>query len=120
MDRREIHGRVTYEFAWTIERLEKRSEKAGHIEMVSHYREPAEVDLEIAAGTTSLSESLKPSDITDALARQKALEEKHKQDARAEIRQDMHHWANKYAKDGVKSPVFSIPLSRRSRIFQRS
>lgn len=102
-------GELKYELAWTVERLEKVSEKAGNIELISHYREPAEVDLEIASGVRSLSETLTPEDISAGLARKAAATAKELAEKKEEIKQDNNHWADKYARDGVKSPVFSIP-----------
>lgn len=100
----------SYTAAWYIEEIELVSQQAGHKILMSRYCEPSEVDLQIAAGTRYMGATLTAEDITKGLATRNARRIKDYTDKKEEIRQDNHHWANKYAKDGVPSPVFSIPL----------
>lgn len=66
-----------YRKLWAVEEVEIVSEAYGRVDLLSHYREPAEIDLQMAEGYARAADSLTPADfeamrIASARAKAKA------------------------------------------------
>lgn len=74
-----------YEKAWMVELVEKTGEEYGRVDLLSHYREPSERDIQMAEHLNHLRETLNDDDIRNGIERMNALEAKEKQERRAEM-----------------------------------
>jgi hypothetical protein len=73
-----IPDRVAYEKAWFVQEVSQTvaEGEGGRVDVMSYYREPAEIDIQMATQVTYLNTTLRQSDITDGLNKLKQLQER--------------------------------------------
>lgn len=101
----EFNG-IAYQTIWTIQRVEERkeTEESGKFELVSYYREPGDVDIEILAKYVSVKDSWTEADT-------RAITEKHLEAEQRRRNQALDEIAVEYAEEAAS--FLSKPLSSR-------
>jgi len=89
-----------YQKAWFIEEVEILQKEYGRVDLLSHYREPSERDLEMARHLAFLRQHLSDADIAAGLEMLRERDNKERQAVKAEIRDEMIHDAQKVLIDG--------------------
>lgn len=90
-----------YEKAWFVELVEKTGEEYGRVDVMSHYREPSERDIQMAEHLNYLRNTLNEDDIRNGIERMNALEAKEKEMLRADMIDDMAEGVCEALTDGI-------------------
>lgn len=90
-----------YEKAWAIETIQVTGEEYGRVDIISHYREPSEIDMQMAEHLTYLRQHLTDDQIRDGLDALNRLEESRKANERAEMIDEIAEETAKALTDGL-------------------
>lgn len=95
-----------YHKFWTVQGLEQTGYESGRVDMISHYREPSEIDIKIIEEYIYLRERLNDDDIDRGLAMQNELQARQKANDREEM-------INEMAEDTVKALTDGMPNAKK-------
>lgn len=94
-----------YEKAWFVELVETMGEEYGRVDVLSHYRQPAERDIQMAEHLTHLRETLTDADIRDGIEKMNAMDVKEKAERKAEMVDEIAEDFAKAITDDIGKPV---------------
>ncbi len=97
----EYDGHLGYNKLWFVERLKKSASEFGRVDMVSTYREPAEIDIRMVEELRYQRDHLNADDIRNGLARQKELEERRVAHEENEFKAEIASEVEKALVDGL-------------------
>ena len=105
----EYDGEFLYKKAWFIELVEKIKEEYGRIDLLSHYRQPSERDIQMCEQLAYLRKTLTPADIAKGIAELNEIKVKEKAERKAEMIDDMAEDVAKALSDPAPNTIYSIP-----------
>jgi hypothetical protein len=94
-----------YEKAWIVQEMSKEltDGEGGRIDCISYYREPSEIDLQMAEKLTYLNLTLNQDDIRNGLAEIEALKQRAEARKKAEFVDEIAHEFAKGFTDGIEA-----------------
>jgi hypothetical protein len=90
-----------YHKCWEVAEVKVEREHAGRVDLASHYREPAEVDVQMCAHLARLRDTLTEEEIRKAVEQQKASQAAEKARLREEMVDEIAHETAKALTDGI-------------------
>lgn len=103
-----------YQKWWTIHEIEQVGYQSGRVDLMSHYRQPSEVDLETVEAYVAAKATLNADDMRNGLAIQDAMAKREEDAKREEFVAETAEQFNKAMKDGLPNPtVFGMSSKRK-------